>query len=106
MSQKKQVVFMTLAAFKKALGIETITIQRWTRDTANKKASNKLSAVDELGTIYRVQNRKLDDKGNVLHDDLDLSKPITVVMAKDEPIENACLINGTGESAFDTLKTL
>ena len=88
-NERKPAVFMSVQAFKDALGIEKLEVFLWDKDTATKKATNKLSCQDEYGNIYRCQQS------------IDKSKPMAMILEKGAPIEEACLINTTrGESAF------
>jgi hypothetical protein len=86
---RKPAVFMSVQAFKDALGIKTLDVFVWDKDTKTRKASGKLSCQDEFGNIYRCQQN------------IDSSKPMAIILEKGKPIEEACLINTTkGESAF------
>ena len=88
-NNRKPAVFMSVQAFKDALGIEKLEVFIWDKDTATKKATNKLSCRDEFGNIYKCQQS------------IDSSKPMGIILEKGKPIEEACLINVTrGESAF------
>lgn len=93
MSNKKDVTFMTVNAFKKAIGVNSITVVRYDQGP---NATGKLSVLDEDGNFYRCQQ------------DIDQSKPMAFLLKEGDSIDNACLVNvsGTGESPLTTQFTL
>ena len=89
MSTRTDVIFMTVNAFKKAIGVNSIRIVRYDQ---GEKATNKLSVVDEDGNFYRCQQSIQKDK------------PMAFLLEKDASLDEACLVNvsGTGESPLTT----
>lgn len=89
MSTRTDVVFMTVSAFKKAIGVDSIRIVRYDQ---GEKATNKLSVVDEDGNFYRCQQSIQKDK------------PMAFLLEKNASLDEACLVNvsGTGESPLTT----
>jgi hypothetical protein len=87
--RNNNVVFMTVNAFKKAVGIDSIRVVRYDQGP---KATNKLSVVDEDGNFYRCQQS------------IDQSKPLAFLLEKGASLDEACLVNtsGTGESPLTT----
>jgi hypothetical protein len=88
-TQKNNVIFMTVAAFKKAAGIDSIRVVRYDKGA---NATNKLSVIDDEGNFYRCQQS------------IDSSKPMAFLLEKGASLDEACLINtsGTGESPLTT----
>jgi hypothetical protein len=88
-SRNNNVVFMTVNAFKKAIGVDSIRVVKYDKTD---KATNKLSVVDEDGNFYRCQQN------------IDQSKPMAFLLEKDASLDEACLVNvsGNGESPLTT----
>lgn len=89
MSTRTDVIFMTVNAFKKAINVSSIKVVRYDKGD---KATNKLSVVDEDGNFYRCQQS------------IDQSKPMAFLLEKDASLDEACLVNvsGNGESPLTT----
>lgn len=90
---KSKVTFMTINAFKKAIGVNSIEIVKYDK---GEKATNKLSVLDEDGNFYRCQqsiNPKL---------------PMAFLLEENASLDQACLVNvsGNGESPLTTLASL
>jgi len=93
MSTRSKVTFMTVNAFKKAIGVNSIQVVRYDK---GEKATNKLSVLDEDGNFYRCQQS------------IDTSKPMAFLIEENASLDEACLVNvsGTGESPLTTLASL
>ena len=88
MSNRKKVVFMTVQAFKKAIGVNSLSVVRYDKGP-NK--TDKLSVLDEDGNFYRCQQS------------LDQDKPMAFLLEADASLDEACLVNVTqGESPLTT----
>ena len=88
MADRKKVVFMTVNAFKKAVGVDSIKVVRYDKGP---NATHKLSVVDEDGNFYRCQQS------------IDESKPMAFLLEENASLDEACLVNTTqGESPLTT----
>ena len=89
MSTREKVTFMTVNAFKKAIGVNSIEVVRYDK---GKNPTNKLSVVDEDGNFYRCQQS------------IDQSKPMAFLLKENASLDDACLVNvsGNGESPLTT----
>lgn len=90
---RSKVTFMTVNAFKKAIGVNSIQVVRYDKGD---KATNKLSVLDEDGNFYRCQQS------------IDTSKPMAFLIEENASLDEACLVNvsGNGESPLTTLASL
>ena len=86
---RTKAVFMTVNAFKKAIGVNSIKVVRYEK---GEKATQKLSVIDEDGNFYKCQQS------------IDQSKPMAFILEENASIDEACLVNvsGTGESPLTT----
>ena len=89
MSTRTPVTFMSVNAFKKAIGVSSIRVVRYDQGA---KATNKLSVVDEDGNFYKCQQS------------IDQSKPMAFLLNEGASLDEACLVNvsGNGESPLTT----
>lgn len=89
MTTRNNVVFMTVNAFKKAIGVNSIKVVLYDKGD---NASNKLSVLDEDGNFYKCQQS------------IDQSKPMAFLLEKDGSLDEACLVNtkNNGESPLTT----
>jgi hypothetical protein len=76
-----KVSFLSISAFKKALGIQSF-------DVVYNAKSGKMSVLDEDGAFYRCQQ------------DIDLNGNLAFLLEEGKTLDQACLVNttGTGES--------
>jgi hypothetical protein len=81
MTTRNNVVFMTVNAFKKAIGVDSIDIVLY---DGGDTPSNKLSVIDEDGNFYKCQQS------------IDQSKPMAFLLEKDASLDEACLVNVSG----------
>lgn len=90
---RSKVTFMTVQAFKKAIGVNSIQIVKYDK---GEKATNKLSVLDEDGNFYRCQQS------------IDPNKPMAFLLEENASLDEACLVNvsGNGESPLTTLASL
>ena len=88
-----KVTFMSVNAFKKAIGVQSIEIVKYDKGA---KATNKLSVLDEDGNFYRCQQN------------IDTTKPMAFLLEENASIDEACLVNvsGNGESPLTRIATL
>jgi hypothetical protein len=93
MSQRNKVTFMSVQAFKKAIGVSNIEIVKYDKGA---NATNKLSVLDEDGNFYRCQQS------------IDTTKPMAFLLEENASIDEACLVNvsGNGESPLTRLASL
>lgn len=89
-AKKKQteVVFMSINAFKKALGIQSF-------DVVYNENTGKLSVLDDCDQFYRCQQ------------DIDLDGNLSFLLEKGKDISEACLVNvsGDGKSPLERRRT-
>jgi hypothetical protein len=84
---------MSVNAFKKAIGVDSIEIVRYDK---GEKATNKLSVLDEDGNFYRCEQA------------IDTTKPMAFLLEEGASLDEACLVNvsGNGESPLTKLLSL
>lgn len=82
---KGKVTFMTIAAFKKAIGVEWIEPTEWPKELGG---TGKLHVRASDGTTYKCQH------------DLDTNEEMRFLLEEGKDIDQACLVNvkGNGES--------
>jgi hypothetical protein len=92
MANRGKVVFMTVDAFKKAIGVTSIEIVKYDK---GENATNKLSVLDEDGNFYKCQQT------------IDPKKPMAFLLEEDASLDQACLVNvKQGESPLSRLASL
>lgn len=93
MSTRSKVTFMTVNAFKKAIGVDSIEIVRYDK---GEKATNKLSVLDEDGNFYRCQQS------------INPNEPMAFLLEEGASLDEACLVNvkNNGESPLTSLASL
>lgn len=92
MANRSKVVFMTVTAFKKAIGVDSIEIVKYDK---GEKATNKLSVLDSDGNFYKCQQS------------IDTKKPMAFLLEENASLDEACLVNvAQGESPLTRIATL
>jgi hypothetical protein len=89
MSTRAKVTFMSINAFKKALGVNSLEVVFYPK-------TNKLSVLSEDGEFFRCQQS------------LDTNKAMAFLIEEGKDLADACLVNvsSNGESPLETKAVL